>query len=91
MKVFLDDIPLGDVPAPNRQRGEFFPRLVGVRVSSDGNLWTPLYIPLVRVNIRAGQVLIEINSNRPLVYITLQARRPFVNIFRFDWDKADYW
>lgn len=92
MKLFLDNIPLGDVPGPTRQPGEFFPRLVGFRLSSDGKCWEsiePVYIPLVRFQRRAGQVLIDINSDRPLVYITLQARRPFISIFRFDWRGSD--
>ncbi len=93
MKVYLDNIPLGDVPAPIRQRGEFFPRLVVVRVSSDGNLGDTVYIPRLRIQRRAGQVFIEINGDRPLVYITLQRRKPFINVFRFDWKDYDeiYW
>lgn len=106
MKFFLDNIPMGDVPGPTRQPGEFFPRLVGLRVSIDGNRGTvvpggtgvpstpwadiePLYIPLVRVHRRAGQVMVEINSNRPLLYITLQVRRPFINVFRFEWERLE--
>ncbi len=107
MKFFVDGIPYGDVPAPKPRPGEFFPRVVGLRVSHAGNRrsafpggedgttvgnWLniePLYIPIVRVTKRAGQIFIEINSTRPLVYITLQARRPWVNIFRFPWEEAD--
>ncbi len=91
MKFFVDGIPYGDVPAPKPRPGEFFPRVVGLRVSHVGN-WLdiePLYIPLVRVQKRAGQIFIEINGTRPLVYITLQARRPWVNIFRFQWEELD--
>ncbi len=93
MKVYLDNIPLGDVPVPIRKPGEFFPRLVVVRVSSDGNLGDTVYIPRLRIQRRAGQVLIEINGDRPLVYITLQRRKPFINVFRFDWKDHDeiYW
>lgn len=95
MKLYLDNLPLGDVPGPRRQPGEFFPRLVGVRVSSARNSrldWIdvePLYIPLVRIRAQAGQVLVEINSTRPLVYITLQRRKPFIHIFRFQWKILD--
>ncbi len=89
MKVYLDNIPLGEVPAYARQVGEFFPRLVGVRVSSEGNISEPVYIPLLRFQRRAGQIYIEINTDRPLIYIPLQRRRPFFNIFRFDWSKDE--
>jgi hypothetical protein len=92
MKVFLDNIPMGDVPGPQTKPGEFFPRLVGLRVSRDGNYWVgiePVYIPLVRIHRQAGQILIEINTDRPLAYITLQARRPFFNFFKFQWDALD--
>lgn len=88
MRVYLENIPVGDIPQPRRRPGEFFPRLVGIRLSGDRN-WPavePLYIPLVRIRCRAGQVLVEINSDRPLFYITLQARRPFVSVFRFPWE-----
>lgn len=85
MKIYLDNIPLGEVSQVRLQRGEFFPQLVAVRVSGDGNM-EAVYIPRVRFQRRAGQVLIEINSDRPLVYITLQARRPFIHIFRFQWE-----
>ncbi len=87
MKVILDGIPLGEIEQKQRQPGEFFSRLVGIRLSSDGNL-EPLYIPLLRISCRAGQLLVEINSDRPLVYITLWARPPFINIFRFPWKTA---
>jgi len=99
MKLFLDNIPMGDVPGPQTKPGEFFPRLVGfvVRsanaVSCDGNYWIdvePIYVPLLRISRRAGQVLIEINSKeRPLAYITLQSRKPYVHLFRFDWNSLE--
>lgn len=91
MKVFLDNLPLGDIPGPPRQPGTFFQRLVAVRLSSAGNqpgVWLdvePVYIPLLRVHRNAGQVMIEINSSRPLVYITLQLRPPYLHVFRFPW------
>ncbi len=91
MKLFIDNLPYGELEMPKTRPGEFFPRLVGIRVSGAGN-WLdiePLYIPALRVSRRAGQVLIEINSSRPLVYITLQARRPFINVFRFPWEEVD--
>lgn len=71
--------------------GEFFTRLVGVDVSNVGNYVSavPLYIPLVRWRRKAGQVFIEINSWRPLVYITLQRRPPYLSVFRFPWEKWD--
>lgn len=92
MKLYLDNVPMGDVPGPALQPGEFFPRLVGFRISSAGN-WAdslePVYIPALRLSRRAGQVMIELNSHRPLMYITLQARRPFLHIFRFPWREWD--
>jgi hypothetical protein len=97
MKFYLDNIPLGDVPEPECQPGEFFPRLVGVAVRSANAVSgagkynnmdvEPIYIPLLRVQRRAGQIWVEINSDRPLFYITLQRRRPFFNIFRFEWER----
>ncbi len=93
MKLFLDNIPMGDVPGPQTKPGEFFPRLVGFRVSCDGNQWAdiePIYVPLVRVSRRAGQVLIEVNSKeRPIAYIALQAQNPVLQFFRFPWEKWD--
>jgi hypothetical protein len=98
MKLFLNNLPMGDVSGPTRKRGEFFLRLAGFRVlvscgnQSDGKDWAsiePIYIPLVRIHRQAGQILIEVNSDRPLAYITLQARRPFINMFRFPWDSLD--
>lgn len=83
---------MGDVPGPMAKPGEFFPQLVGLQVSRDGNYWVsiePIYIPLVRIHRQAGQILIEINSDRPLAYITLQARRPFINVFKFDWSSLE--
>lgn len=85
MKVYWDRIPIDDVPNRIRRPGELFTRLVGLNVSSDGKSVEPLYVPLVRLHRRAGQVLVEINSDRPLVYLTLQRRRPFLNIFVFPW------
>jgi hypothetical protein len=92
MKVFLDNIPMGVVPGPCRKAGEFFPRLVGLVVRGTGTPgeinWIdvePLYIPLLRLQRRAGQVLVEINGDRPLVYITLQLRKPFLHVFCFPW------
>ncbi len=93
MKVILGNLPMGDVPEAKRKAGEFFPRLVALRVltTSDGNWldYEPVYIPVVRVQRRAGQVIIEINSDRPLAYLTLQARKPFINLFRFPWREWD--
>ncbi len=92
MKVYLDNIPMGDVPGPERKSGEFFPRLIGLRVSRDGNYWAeiePVYIPRLRIHAQAGQLMIEINGDRPLAYITLWARPPFINIFCFQWGELD--
>jgi hypothetical protein len=88
MKIYLEYIPIDDLPTRIKRPGEWFTRLIAVQVSNDGNC-TPLYIPLVRFQRRAGQILIEINSDRPLVYITLQARRPFFNVFRFPWGSEE--
>jgi hypothetical protein len=88
LRLFLDNLYLGDVPGPERKSGEFFPRLVGLRVSSDGN-YEPIYIPRIRIHSQAGQILIEVNSNRPLAYITLQFRPPFLNFFRFQWQELE--
>ena len=96
MKVLWDGLPIDEVPDRTYKPGEFFTRLVGVRVSSDGNAGAPrltvepLYIPLLRVSRRAGQVYIEINSySRPLVYITLQKRKPYLSLFRFPWESLE--
>lgn len=90
MKILWEGIPIDEVPEKRRKPGELFTRLVGVDVSSDGNLVVPLYIPLVRWQCRAGQVFIEINSySRPLAYITLQGRWPYIYIFRFPWELDD--
>lgn len=95
MKLYLDNIPMGDVPGPRRQLGEFFPQLVGIKVSrgGDGPLHDvdiePLYVPRLRISRRAGQVMIEINSDRPLAYITLQRRAPYIHVFRFPWWQWD--
>lgn len=95
MKLFLDNLPLGDAPKPACNPGEFFPRVIGYRVSRDGNSsfdWLdiqPVYIPALRIQRRAGQVIIEINSTRPLAYITLQRRPPFFHLFVFPWRQWD--
>ncbi len=89
-RVIFDGVPVGEVPDRRRKPGELFSRLVGVMVSSDGNYIEPLYIPLVRWRCQAGQVFIEINSySRPLAYITLQRRKPFLSIYRFPWRLLD--
>jgi hypothetical protein len=94
MRIFLDEVPLGDVPGPVHRLGELFPRLVGVRLSSAGNgkvRWldiAPIYMPLVRISHQAGQIFIEVNDyTKPIYYITLRRRRPFVSIFRFPWEE----
>lgn len=89
MKVFWERIPVDEVPNRIHRPGELFTRLVGVNVSSDGKSVEPLYIPLVRFHQQAGQVMIEVNSNRPLAYITLQWRKPVINVFVFPWKLWD--
>jgi hypothetical protein len=89
MRVFCDRIPVDEVPDRVWRKGELFTRLAAVNLSSDGKAVEPLYIPLLRWQVRAGQVFIEINSSRPLFYITLQRRAPYLSIFRFPWELDD--
>lgn len=97
MKVYLDDLLLGEVPDRRRKPGELFSRLAGVSVSNavshagnSGNIYhielEPLYVPLIRWQKRAGQILIEFNGySRPYVYVTLQRRPPYVQIQYIPW------
>jgi hypothetical protein len=88
MKIYWEHITVEEVPNRIRRPGEFFTRLVGVNVSSAGNC-EPIYIPLLRVHRQAGQLLIEINTDRPLAYITIQVRPPYISVFRFQWETLD--
>lgn len=89
MKILLEGFPIDEVPTRIRRPGELFTRLVGVNIYDEGRTVEPVYMPLARVSIRAGQAFIEINGSRPLLYITLQRRRPFVSVFRFPWEEED--
>ncbi len=98
MKVFRDRILIDEVPdirrRPEGKRSswEFFPRLVGINVSSDGNpdpmylAVEPVYMPLVRADRGEGSTVIWVNSReRPLWMITLARRWPFIQFFRYNW------
>jgi hypothetical protein len=92
LRLFYQNIPYTTLEKPARQKGEFFPHLVGFNILSIDGKWIeaePIYIPRLRIQRRAGQVWIEINSDRPLVYITLQGKRPWIYIFRFPWESPD--
>ena len=85
MNVYWNGLPVDQFPSHIRRPGELFTRLVGVDVSSDGKSAVPQYIPLIRWRKQAGQTFIEINSTRPLVYITFQWRHPYIHVFIFPW------
>lgn len=102
MKIYYEDILIDDIPHKGRKAGDFFPRLVGVRISNVqarnaerfgiGNLVhvEPIYLPLVSIDVRPGATYIWVNgASRPLALITLTRRFPFINVFRFDWSKIE--
>jgi hypothetical protein len=90
MKIYQDRILVDEVPDKSRQPGEFFPRLVGINVSSDGKYWEPIYMPLIRWQKGAGQFTLWVNSSkRPLWVITIDHRWPFIQVFKFDWMVID--
>lgn len=90
MKILWEGLPINEVPDHTHQPGAFFTRLVGVSVSSDGKSVEPLYMPLVRVQHRAGQIFIELTDySRPIAYLALQRRPPYWTFFRFPWEELN--
>lgn len=92
MKVYYEHVPL-EPPSYSQEPGEFFPRLVGVRIFMVGNTPNvdPIYLPVVRIRRWGGQLQVEINWDRPLVFICFQRRKPFVYVHIFDEAPAEPW
>ena len=95
MKIFHDRILVDEVPVHRQRPGEFFSRLVGVNLSSDGKYISaePIYMPLVRVQKGECQITIWVNNyERPLWMVFLSRRWPIIRVFRYNWlllDEAD--
>ncbi len=81
MKIYLDQGEVGNLRAFVRRRGEFLTFLHGINITRrNGQLEvSPLYQSLTRWEKHAGQVVIVVGYKLPLVFVILQARRPFVH------------